>query len=164
MITQKHLKSILYYSETDGNFFWKIKKSLRINIGDVAGKVSKNGYIVIKIDGKEYKAHRLAWLYVYGLFPEKQIDHINGVRSDNRIKNIREASQSQNLLNTKKRVDNTTGYKNVYFNKHTKTWYIKCQIDGKRNTFGMFKTKEFAWDIYKNIARQFHGEFLNVQL
>jgi citrate synthase len=94
MITQKYLKSILYYSENTGNFIWRVRKSNRTNIGDVAGKLSFCGYVVIKIDGKEYKAHRLAWLYVHGNHPENQIDHANRNREDNRIKNIREATQS----------------------------------------------------------------------
>jgi len=78
MITQAGLKELLNYNPETGDFAWvKSKKP--------AGGISSYGYRRIIIDGKEHKAHRLAWLYTHGVFPEDQIDHINGVRHDNRI-------------------------------------------------------------------------------
>ena len=80
MITQSELKNILHYNQDTGVFTW-IKNSI------VAGTVEKKGYIAIKINRKSYKAHRLAWLYIYGNFPKEQIDHLNGIKNDNCINN-----------------------------------------------------------------------------
>jgi len=99
MITQDKLKEILDYNQHTGLFTWKkIKKYSNRSVGDIAGSLSL-GYVVIGIDKKIYKAHRLAWLYVYGEFPKEQLDHINGNKEDNRICNLREANQSQNNFN-----------------------------------------------------------------
>ena len=95
-LTQEYLKSILDYDLDTGIFTWKINKAKRTKIGDIAGW-SYNGYREIEINDKKYKAHRLAWLYVYGEMPNKLIDHIDGNRSNNKISNLREATLDGNI-------------------------------------------------------------------
>lgn len=81
---QETLKSILKYDAFSGLFSWAVKRQ-KVVVGSVAGSKNSLGYVQIKISGKLYHAHRLAWLYVYGYMPEKEIDHINRIRDDNRI-------------------------------------------------------------------------------
>ena len=91
VLTQSRLKELLYYDPYSGIFTWKISSG-NMPAGSAAGCLSPEGYIRITIAGKKYKAHRLAWFYVYGYFPENQVVHLNGARDDNRISNLREVS------------------------------------------------------------------------
>lgn len=112
MFTVKLLKELLHYESETGVFYWLVSNSNRIKVGDVAGCVNPYGYVVIRIDGHLYRAHRLAWLYVYGNYPEgKQpfIDHINGNPSDNRITNLRCSSLAENQKNRKINSNNKSG-------------------------------------------------------
>ena len=97
MLNQKRLKEVLTYDSETGIFVWRSKKSR--NKGKVAGHLRSDGYVAITVDSKLYRAHRLAWLYVHSYFPEHDIDHMNGVRDDNRLVNLREASRACNLQN-----------------------------------------------------------------
>lgn len=98
-LTQERLKDLLRYEPETGNFYWLNPAAKRMHHGELAGFVDYNGYVYIKVDSKRHSAHRLAWLHVYGHFPSNFIDHINTVRSDNRISNLREATRSQNMMN-----------------------------------------------------------------
>ena len=123
MITQKELKELLHYDPGTGVFVWKniITANQKKN-GDVAGGYDDKGYIKIRINYKHYLAHRLAWLYVYGEWPSKHLDHINRNPSDNRISNLREATHLENNKNASKRKDNTSGYKGVNWHARNKKW------------------------------------------
>jgi hypothetical protein len=116
MITQSKLKSIVNYNETTGVFTWA-KNRKRCTTGSIAGSICSNGYIYININYKKYLAHRLAWLYIHGEFPENEIDHIDGNKANNSIENLRTATRSNNVWNTKKGTRNTSGYKNVSLHK-----------------------------------------------
>lgn len=98
-ITQERLQSLLDYNPSTGVFTWKVKGSTRSPAGSTAGTKNTLGYVVFKIAGTLFYAHRLAWVYVTGEWPTKGIDHKNGIRSDNRFSNLREADQSQNNEN-----------------------------------------------------------------
>lgn len=99
-MTQEELHQLLEYNPETGEFFWKSCVSKRIKVGQKAGSICKiHGYELIGIKNKQYRAHRLAWLYVYGKWPNPEIDHINRVKTDNRIANLREADRSMNNLN-----------------------------------------------------------------
>ena len=98
MPTQEELKSLLNYDDKTGIFTWR-KSSGPVKSGSVAGYVNEKGYILIGIKGKSYRAHRLAWLYVTGEHPVNVIDHINGVRDDNRLSNLRSCTQKENINN-----------------------------------------------------------------
>lgn len=113
IITQDELKEILHYNPDTGIFTYTKDVSNHRKKGSIAG-YKHLGYINIEIKEKGYKAHRLAWLYFYGEFPKKDIDHINNIRDDNRIKNLREADRFINSQNFKvARKDNKTGYLGV---------------------------------------------------
>ena len=141
MLTQKRLKEVLdYYLET-GIFRWKVNKSSNIKAGNVAGCFnSSNGYIQIKIDGKSYKAHRLAWLYVHGYFPENQVGHKDGIGNNNRIDNLRSVSQTCNLQNQKINSKNTSGFPGIDWNKQKQKWMARIKIQRKQYFIGLHET------------------------
>lgn len=116
------------------------------------------GYWRISIGGIHYAAHRLAWLCVNGFWPEFQIDHVNGIKSDNRIANLREASNSQNTMNQGLRVDNSTGHKGVFEDKRTGRFRARITIDGKSKNLGFYSTIELAAEARRGAAH-LHGEF-----
>jgi len=96
------------------------------------------GYIRISIDNKIYFAHRLAWLFVYGNFPKYNIDHINRIRDDNRIENLREATQSYNVINSKTSINNTSGIRGISYHKTTRKWYARIGILRKQRYLGTY--------------------------
>lgn len=118
---QKFLKEILKYDLDTGIFTW-VSSMGTASKGDVAGSKTADGYKTIKIGGKTYRAHRLAFLYMLGFLPRKTIDHINGNRSDNRFSNLREAGQSANLRNSKISSRNKSGIAGVFWNKKENGW------------------------------------------
>lgn len=129
-ITQKKLKELLHYDSETGIFTWIITNTNYVKAGDVAGTES-HGYIVIAIEGETYKAHRLAWLYVHGYFPENLLDHKDRIRHHNWINNLREASNQCNQRNTGNRVDNKSGVKGVSWFKATEKWQVHIAVNGK---------------------------------
>jgi len=148
---------LLNYDPETG-LFTRRSGSGRWPAGEVAGSLC-HGYIVIRIDGKSHQAHRLAFLVVHGFIPS-EIDHINLVRSDNRISNLRPATTQQNSRNTGKYSNNTSGFKGVYWDKSNGKWQAQAQdANGKRKTLGRFPTPEAASAAYNDFARNLHGEF-----
>jgi len=126
--------------------------------GKISGSKDHAGYLIIKIDYKAYKAHRLAWLYVYGAWPIDQIDHINGIKNDNRIKNLREASNRQNSHNKHCiQKNSTTGFTGVSFVKSTNKFRAHISINGKFNSLGVYETAEEAHEVYLKNKRALHG-------
>ncbi len=118
------LRDILEYNPESGEFVWRVSLNSRAPVGSIAGTIQPSGYIRIKINGVRFMAHRLAWLWVNGIDPVCEIDHINRVRSDNRIGNLREASGKQNKENQSLRVDNTSGHKGVHWDKAREKWMV----------------------------------------
>ena len=160
MITQEYLKSILDYNCDTGIFTWKVNKSKRSKAGSIAGW-HDNGYTRIEIDGKAYKAHRLAWLYVYGELPEVLIDHVNSNRSDNRLCNLRQATYQENSENYKTPKTNTSGVKNVSWYKQLNKWVVSMSIKGKKKTIGYFDDLEFAELVAIEARDKYRMEFAN---
>jgi len=113
-----------------------------VKVGDVAGSLGRDGYRTIFIQGSAYKAHRLAWLLHTGKWPRHQLDHINRIRDDNRIENLREATKSQNQVNSEMYRNNKSGYRNVHpaFGK----WVALVKRNGKQHHLGMFAAPEEA--------------------
>jgi hypothetical protein len=159
MLTQEYLKSILNYDQDIGIFTRKVKRNKKFKVGDVVGYIDNYGYVRIKIDKKNYSSHRLAWLYVYGEFPKKQLDHINGDKQDNRICNLREANQSQNNFNRKIQKNNTSGIKGVSWNKNAKKWEVSINVNGIKKHLGIFDSKEFAELVITEARNKYHKEF-----
>ena len=139
MLTQDRVRELLDYNADTGEFIWRVSRG-KAREGSVAGNVNNNGYMRIKIYRKEHLAHRLAWLWSFGYFPEHQIDHINRDRADNRIENLREVSRSCNLRNSKLSVDNTSGVKGVSWDKIDKRWRAHIKINGKTICLGLHET------------------------
>jgi hypothetical protein len=157
-LTADLLRIVLEYNEYSGQFIWRIPpKNQSIKIGDVAGYLRSNGYWYIKIGGRSYSAHRLAWMYVHGVWPPRLIDHINGVKSDNRIDNLRPASMSQNKANGALYASSSSGFKGV--TKCKNKW--KAQITHNQVVvyLGLFNTREEAHETYLKAASERQGAF-----
>lgn len=157
-LTQETLKQYLHYDEITGNFT-RVKKVRGANLGEIAGGINKSGYNVISVRHKLYYAHRLAWLYVTGEFPKKHIDHINGIKNDNRIVNLRECDDSQNLKNANKHKDNTSGHKGVSWDKSKNKWVATCGLNGRQFFLGRYKEIDLAVQAYQNFCKENHGAF-----
>ncbi|MCK4816681.1 HNH endonuclease [bacterium] len=147
-LTQQYLKSILNYDKDTGIFTWRVSRNNRIKAGDLAGTLTSKGYIQvgIKIDGIAllYGAHRLAWLYEYGKFPSKDIDHINHDRLDNRICNLREADQKINQKNRTINKNNKSGFTGVSWHKNRNRWQATICVNKTIIHLGSFKDKNEA--------------------
>lgn len=159
-LSQQFIQEILEYNPVTGEFFWKIDVSQRCRKGTPTGLPRSNGaYSTIMIDGINYAAHRIAWLHYYGKWPSKFLDHKDRIKSNNRIENLREASNSQNKCNMGKRVDNTSGYKGVYPNRKSNNYRACICINGNKISLGSFDTAEEAHAAYCKAASELHGEF-----
>ncbi len=165
MLTVERLRETLAYDPATGVFAWRHDRHGRgkpHKAGDVAGHVHKgHGYVVIKIDGAGYLGHRLAWLYVHGVWPSRDVDHRNQIRDDNRIENLRLASIHQNLMNVRRRETNTSGFKGVTFRKKhpSRPWRATINLYGKHTELGFFSTAQEAAEAYKAAAEKHFGEF-----
>lgn len=155
--SQERLREALSYDPATGVFRWKIKCAQRVSIGDVAGSPNIHGYLLIMLDRVRYKAHRLAWFYVHGAWPENEIDHLNGVRSDNRFDNLRSVTRAQNMTNKGSYKNSTTGFKGVHFNKKMQRFVAHIQLSGRRRHLGTFATAEDARLAYLSAAREAFG-------
>lgn len=113
VLTQERLKELLEYKPESGEFVWLVSRGSNKAGGRAGWQHRVYGYITIQVDGQSYHSHRLVWLYNYGEFPEEQIDHIDGSRNNNKLENLREASHSENMRNSKIRSHNTSGITGV---------------------------------------------------
>jgi hypothetical protein len=155
------LKEILSYDAGSGHFTYKVKRG-RMNPGDRAGSVDMNGYCGILINKKEYKQHRLAWFYVYGEWPDGDIDHINGDRTDNRIANLRPATDALNTLNKSWESCNRAGFRGVSWHKTERSkgkWRVRITANGVRKSIGNFDSLEEAISARICAENEFYGEF-----
>ena len=158
LISADRLRSLLHYDPETGVFTWLVNKS-NVKAGSTAGKHAANGYWRIKLDGREYPAHRLAWLYMKGTWPSGVVDHINMNKIDNRFDNLREASFAQNQHNRTEQSNNTSGYKGVSRFKNTGRWRADIMLNGKSHYLGSFDTAEDAAIAYDMAASELHGSF-----
>lgn len=152
MLTVERLKQLLVYDPETGQF---------LRGDDPAGTVKSGAYRRIRVDGKLYYVHRLAWFYVHGEWPADEIDHINGDQADNRFANLRPATSSQNKMNTTIRVDNTSDVKGVSFRSDTGKWaaYINAGPDKRRAWLGCHDTLSAAKEARRAAETMMHGEF-----
>ena len=138
-MNQKELQEILHYDPATGVFTYLKRVMVRLNIGDVAGtRTHHKGYVYIKISGKQYAAHRLAWLYMTGEWPEYEIDHKNGVKDNNQFKNLRPTTHAENGKNQKKHITNTSGVMGVNWHKRDRIWQASITIDCRKRWIGSF--------------------------
>jgi hypothetical protein len=147
IITQQDLHEIMNYDKSTGHFSWK-KKRRGVSTNKTLGTDNGFGYLRITVLGKSYYAHRLAWLYVHGCWPD-QIDHINGVKSDNRIKNLRSVTVEQNNQNIlKPRSGSKSQILGVSWHKKSKKWQAHICIYKQKKYLGLFSSIEEAQKAY----------------
>lgn len=153
--SDKNIRNIILYNQDTGALTWKQSRGGKAKDGAVAGTSHNRGYIIVRVNGRRYLAHRLAWFLYYGVWPEKQIDHINGIRSDNRIVNLRDVSPVVNCQNLRKpTIRNKSGYLGVM--PSGDRWMAQIRINGNRTHLGRFKTPEEAHAAYLEAKRRFH--------
>jgi len=147
------------YNPETGCFRW-VGRGKGRRVGEAAGHLEGLGYVSISIDGKRYKAHRLVWLYVHGYLPKQPVDHINCIKNDNRIANLRLATHFLNNGNVPSY--NKTGFKGVTYKRQRtsyKKWRAQITIGGKPIYLGYFATPEEAHAAYSVAAKSYFGEF-----
>lgn len=149
MLNQERLKELFDYNPETGEFVRQTSIS-QCRAGEVAGSLDKQtGYLRISVDGRQYWAHRLVFLYMTGGMPKKYVDHINRNKTDNRWVNLRDVSQSENLLNGGAHKRNTSGVRGVSWSKHLSRWMISARMDGKNRYLGSSKVFDEAVSIRK---------------
>jgi hypothetical protein len=158
-ITAERLRELLHYDPETGMFTWRVNRRGTAKAGTHAGRLNPNGYRDIMINGKRYKEHRIAWLYARGVMPTNLIDHINGIKDDNRIENLREATKSQNSANRGKPNSSTSGCKGVSWSKAAKKWKAQIGTHCKKIYLGVFTNIEDASAAYQAAALKYQGEF-----
>ena len=165
MITQLELFKILSYNPYTGIFIWIVNLPNGIHIGDIAGSPHKLGYINIRIKGKTYLAHRLAWLYMTGKWPNPEIDHEDLNKVNNKWINLREATRQQNLFNkTVGKANKSSGIKGVTWHKRDKKWCAVIRLNTKLINIGQFEKLEEAVKARQEYAVKAHGEFVRETL
>lgn len=155
-LTQQRLIELVSYNPETGEFINKISRGNLIAGCNIGGIDNSNGYARICIDGKRYKAHRLAWLYVYGNFPKNFIDHVDGNKSNNKISNLRECSHAQNHQNRLKNSTNNCGFLGVHFSISTGKYRAQIQLDGENRHIGLFDSPEEAHNAYLSEKKNLH--------
>jgi hypothetical protein len=154
-VNQEQLKELLWYDALTGVFRWRKSANSQTKPWDIAGSLHSQGYVHIMVAGKRYLAHRLAWLYQTGSWPSKSVDHINGVKNDNRWRNLRDVSHSENLQNqTKASKGNKSGLLGVVTRRNRITAQIK--VNGKIIQLGRFPTAEQAHAAYLSAKAIYH--------
>ena len=159
MLTREQLLEDWDYDSVTGVFMRRraVGRHGRHKAGTVARPGRAHGYSVIHIGGRVHRAHRLAWLYVYGEWP-KIIDHINGDRADNRIKNLRNVTQIENMQNLKRApVTSKSGLLGAHKGTRCKRWYARIRINGISTKLGLFDTAEEAHAAYMAAKRVHHS-------
>ena len=150
----------LSYDPDTGLFKWLKTSASKALAGNIAGyRTDKRGYIRIGLFGQRIFAHRLAWFFHYGAWPEQDIDHVNGNPSDNRIANLREATPSQNGYNKGPHSNNKSGYKGVCWAPREKLWRATINLKTRQIGLGYFQIKEDAAAAYRTAAEKYQGEF-----
>jgi len=158
-LSRDYLRRVLRYDMDTGEFVWLLALSRNVEAGSKAGCLRQDGYRVICVGRRRYPEHRLAWLYVHGEWPPDDIDHINGDRADNRLANLRLATRTMNNGNSKRRTDNTSGHKGVYWNAQRGKWQAKIRRKGVEKHLGLFDDKAAAAAAYRRAAESLFGEF-----
>lgn len=170
---KEYLESVFSYDSNIGVLMWKYrpinhfrnesgyKAYNSMKPGNIAGNVRRNGYKRVKLDGVEYQVHRIIWKMFYGYDPKEFIDHKNGNPSDNRIENLRLSNVITNGYNSKKQINNKTGYKGVSLTQEN-NYRADIQAGGKHIYLGRYDTPQDAYAAYCDAAIKYHGSFARV--
>lgn len=160
-LTAADVRELLNYDPETGVLRWKAGgKGRKRKSNGVAGYFDNRlGYHRVRIGEHNYLGHRIGWLLSYNEWPAMDVDHINGNPSDNRLANLRRATNSQNQQNRRLGSNNTSGYKGVFFNKQCRKWAATIFADGRARHLGLFSTPDQAHVAYVDAAKKFFGEF-----
>lgn len=166
----ERLNELLSYDELSGLLTWKMQPATsRANIGfnnkcgsKIAGTINDDGYVVIGIAGKYYLAHRIIWKLMTRADPLDIVDHEDTDKGNNRWNNLREAANGQNIHNSKRRKDNKSGVKGVFWDDYHQAWVAAIGIDGKQIRLGRFKELNQASEARRIASEKMHGEFARV--
>ena len=152
--------ALFLFDYIDGGLYWKNPTHGKAVKGSKAGFINEIGYYQISIYGKKFREHQIVYLMKNGFIP-KEIDHINGNRTDNRIENLREATRTQNMYNKPAYKSNTSGSKNVSWKAKINKWQVAISYEGKRKYLGVFEDFEFAELVATEARNKYHGEYAN---
>jgi hypothetical protein len=156
-LSAEELRRRFYYDPLTGVFTRKVSLHPAYPVGSVAGTITHKGYVAIGINGRYYKGHRLAWLYVHGEWPPSEVDHLNRIKSDNSIKNLQPKTRSGNTLNcVQPRVTNKLGLLGV--SKVGGRYIARLQVEGEERYLGIFKSPQEASAAYWEAKKGLHHE------
>jgi hypothetical protein len=158
-ITQDLLRQLVKYDAATGAMSWLRPTSRRITAGALLNTDHTGGYLYGRIAGFKAGVHRWAWLYVFGTWPP-ELDHINGVKTDNRLNNLRIATRKQNTANVPLRQDSSSGFKGVSWHKEKGRWRAHITVDGRHLSLGYHSTPELAHQAYLKAANIHFGPFM----
>ena len=156
-MNQEKVKALFDYR--DGGLHWKHDRGSNAKAGNRAGRLLKTGYRSVHVSGRRYQEHRLIYLWHHGVMPA-QVDHINRLKADNRIENLRAADHSSNQMNTAAR-GNHSGFRGVRFVPKTGRWVARIYRKGKEIRLGTFATPDAAIAAYQAAAKEMFGDFAN---
>lgn len=159
LINADDARKYLDYDPATGVMRWKIWPRTGRPNGREVLTTSAQGYRIVRIMGKQYRVHRVAWLMMYGKWPPELLDHANGNRTDNRLVNLREANRFENNRNRVTSQNNTSGFKGVTWHKYAKKWRAQIKAERKWRHLGYFDDAKEAYGAYCTAAKELHGEF-----
>lgn len=158
-LTVKRIFELLSFDKSTGVFRWKVPTQGRIALNSVAGTFDSNGYSMIIIDGRRYKTHFLVFYITHNRWPAGQIDHVNGIRTDNRPENLRECLPIENSRNIRIRKNSKSGCRGVTWHKRQKKWNVRLGFHGKSKHFGCFDDLELAVLVAEEARDKYYGDF-----
>jgi len=160
LITAEEARQLFHYNPETGDLTWKVGRK-GVRVGRPIQRDNGSGYRRVCVDKRVYLVHRIVWLITYGRWPNGIVDHINGVPADNRIDNLRECTQSQNMRNIPANKRNTSGKKGVSWSTRERKWIAQIRYGGKKRRLGAYTTIEAAHSAYCEAAVKHHKEFAN---
>lgn len=161
-ISAEKVRRLLDYDPTTGVFRWRVSRG-QLKAGSIAGAFDSFGHRQIRINRRKYLAHRLAWLYVTGAWPDGDLDHEDLDPANNRFANLRLATPAQNQHNRALQKNNTSGFKGVSFRRRTGNWSAYIGINWKKQHLGCFSSPEAAHEAYVKASRKLHGNYGRVE-
>jgi len=156
-LTAQRLRELLHYDPETGLFTRLVVTCNKVKIGDVAGTLQGSGHIGIRVLGKIRQAHRLAWLYMTGEWPTGEVDHIDGVPTNNRWANLRDVTRPINMQNRRRAyANNKSGFLGVDYRPNLGKWAAQIGVNGAKIYLGLFDSPESAHDAYVSAKRKYH--------
>jgi hypothetical protein len=157
MIDQNTVRKLFHYDAESGMLFWRNGNGRNVKPWQEAKSCNGQGYYSVKVNGTNYRVHRLIWLYVYGNFPTKDIDHKNRIRTDNRLCNLRDVSRTDNCQNISLPNHNKSGHIGVSWFQLRKTWTVYVKVNKKNKWLGYYKNLDDAIAARKEGEKQYYN-------